>query len=165
VQSISDQIRFGVQLPTAVYISVRLGQLLAFTLATLTVHEDILSSAVELGHHLCDIGQKTENPYAANRIFVVILLLMRLSVGSLSLISATLVIVTSDELLAIFQGCHPTPPHPLAHCAHGRNPQYARAVAVAALLGSHFLRRSITWRSRSPNVVFSASRSKRRSLK
>jgi hypothetical protein len=81
-----------------------MGQFVALALASMSVHEDILNSTVELGAHLLKIFDKQNNPYAANRLYVILVLLMRLSVGTLSLVSSTVVIITSDELLAIFSG-------------------------------------------------------------
>ena len=104
VQSLKEQLRQGLQLPITVTGSVRMGQFVALALASMSVHEDILNSAVELGSHLLKIFDKQNNPYAANRFHVIVVLLMRLSVGILSLASATVVIITSDELLAIFSG-------------------------------------------------------------
>jgi hypothetical protein len=94
-------------LPVSVTVSVRLGQLLAFTLATMSVNEDVLASTTELGNHLWRIRDPSSNPYAANRIYVILLLCSRLSVGCLAMIVGTLVIVRSDDLLEIFFKCLP----------------------------------------------------------
>jgi hypothetical protein len=105
VQSILEQLRNGLTFPTSVTMSVRIGQLLAFTLATMSVNEDVLSSTTELAQHMWRIRCPRSNPYAANRFYVIVLLFLRLSVGCLAMIVGTLVIVRSDDLLEIFFKC------------------------------------------------------------